>query len=197
SALAELPQLPGSARELAVVARSFDAGKSTLLTGRDADEAGLKARDLSRYSVILFSTHGLVSGELEGVAEPALVLSPPSAAGNDGLLTASEIALLRLSADWVILSACNTAAGGSGGSAAYSGLAQAFRFAGANALLVSHWPVRDDIASFLTIEAVRASQRGMRKDKALQHALRKLVSSRTIAKAAEPFAWAPFVLVAP
>ena len=67
---------------------------------------------------LLFPPHGLIAGELIGLAEPALVLTPPIEASelDDGLLTASEVAQLKLNADWVILSACNTAAGNKPGS---------------------------------------------------------------------------------
>ncbi len=81
-----------------------------------------------------FATHGLVAGQIRGAAEPALVLTPPAvaSAADDGLLTASEIArFLKLDADWVILSACNTAAGDSPGAEGLSGLAKAFFYAGA------------------------------------------------------------------
>ena len=89
------------------------------------------------------STRGLVAGELKGLPEPALVLTPPAegTAADDGLLTASEIARLDLNAEWVVLSACNTAAGGEPGAEGLSGLAKAFFYAGSRALLVSHWPV--------------------------------------------------------
>lgn len=113
----------------------------------------MKALDLSSTSVIAFATHGLLSGELSGLAEPALVLTPPDAASpdDDGLLTASEIAELRLSTDWVILSACNTAGtDGRPDAEGLSGLARAFLYAGARSILVSHWPVRDDAAARLT-----------------------------------------------
>src|SRR6185295_17935018 len=75
--------------------------------------------------------------------------------GDDGLLTASEVTGLKLDADWVILSACNTAAGDAGGEA-LSGLARAFFYAGARALLVSHWPVSSDAAVRLTTTAIAA-----------------------------------------
>src|SRR5262249_14920909 len=81
-------------------------------------------------------------------AEPALILTPPPRATDedDGLLTASEIAQLKLDADWVVLSACNTAAGESSkpGTEALSGLARAFFYAGVRALLVSHWAVNSE-----------------------------------------------------
>jgi CHAT domain-containing protein/tetratricopeptide (TPR) repeat protein len=194
-ALADLPVLPGSAAELDAVARAFGPAQARLLTGDQASEAGLRAMDLKPYSTILFATHGLVSGEMEGVTEPALVLARPRPGdGGDGLLTASEIATLRLDADWVILSACNTAAGDRVDAAAYSGLAQAFRYAGARALLLSHWPVRDDAASFVTVETIANARKGMRRDVALQQAMLKLMRTR-LPDAASPYIWAPYILV--
>jgi CHAT domain-containing protein len=82
------------------------------------------------------------------LAEPALVLSLPAKATtfDDGLLTSSEVAQLKLNADWVVLSACNTAAAGKPGAEALSGLARAFFYAGARALLVSHWAVESEPA---------------------------------------------------
>src|SRR5690606_35838135 len=102
-------------------------------------------------------THGLVSGELEGLTEPAIVLTQPEVASatDDGLLLASEVTTLRLDADWVILSACNTASSDGGGEA-LSGLARAFFYAGARALMVSHWPVNSDSAVRLASGAVSA-----------------------------------------
>ncbi len=195
-ALSQLPALPGSQAELQAMAHRFGMDHSTLLIGRDASEAALRDRDLSRYGVILFATHGLVSGEMEGVAEPALVLSPPAAdaLGDDGLLTASEVAAMRIGADWVILSACNTASGDSAAAPAYSGLAQAFRYAGAGSLLVSHWPVRDDASAFVTLETVKGAARGLPRAVALQRAMLKLIGSKRPG-GAQPYIWAPFILM--
>ena len=85
-------------------------------------------------------------GKLQGNSEPGLILTPPAEASeeDDGYLSASEIAGLKLDADWVILSACNTAAGGAQGAEALSGLARAFFYAQARALLVSHWEVNSE-----------------------------------------------------
>jgi hypothetical protein len=90
------------------------------------------------------------------LAEPALVLTPPAAPApdNDGLLTASKIATLKLNADWVVLSACNTAAGdGTSDAGGLSGLAKAFFYAGARSLLVSHWEVPSLATVALTTRA--------------------------------------------
>lgn len=196
ASLAELPPLPETRGEAESVAGLFDPGATTLLLGAAAQESALASPAIADADVLLFATHGLVAGEIEGMAEPALVLSPPSdEGGGDGLLTVSEIAALKLASDWVILSACNSAAGSAGGLPAFTGLAQAFRYAGAGTLLVSHWQVRDDIAAFITIETLRGYRQGLSKPAALQAAIRKLRASPDIAGAGEPFAWAPFVLL--
>ena len=92
-------------------------------------------------AALRYPRHG--GGEIEGTSEPGLILTPPKEQTDldDGYLSASEVAALKLDADWVILSACNTAAGGAEGAEALSGLARAFFYAGARAMLVSHWSV--------------------------------------------------------
>ena len=197
AALAELPRLPRSAAEAESIARFIGPDHSRLLLGADADEAHVRGGALEDASIILFATHGLVSGEIEGVAEPALVLSPPGPGsnGDDGLLTASEIADLQLDARWIVLSACNSASPGGAGLPAFTGIAQAFRHAGGDTLMVSHWQVRDDVAAFLTIETLKGYRAGLSKPKALQAAVRKLRGSSGIAGANQPFNWAPFILL--
>jgi CHAT domain-containing protein len=198
TALSQLPPLAQSRVEAETIAGFFGPARSRLLLGAEASEAGLRGAPLRDASVLLFATHGLISGEMEGVAEPALVLSPPESSadeGDDGLLTASEIAMLDLDADLVILSACNSAAGGLAGLPAFTGLAQAFRQAGTDLLMVSHWPVRDDVAAYLSIETLKAAREGLSRPQALRAAIMKLRAERTIAGADEPHAWAPFVLL--
>src|SRR5262249_10263497 len=117
--------------------------------GRNATEANVNRLPLADYRVVYFATHGLVAGDVEGLGEPSLALTLPNGATelDDGLLTASEVAQLRLNADWVVLSACNTAAGGKPGAEALSGLARALFYAGARALLVSHWRIDSKAAA--------------------------------------------------
>ena len=135
------PPLPETADELCAVARDLHAGANAVQLGRHAAEAEVKrfSKDgaLARYRVLHFATHGAMVGEVVGSSEPGLVLTPPEKATgvDDGYLSASEIALLKLDADLVILSACNTAAGGAEGSETLSGLARSFFYAGARALV--------------------------------------------------------------
>ena len=103
--------------------------------------------------MLAFATHGVMAGEISGLNEPGLVLTPPEKPSeeDDGFLAASEIATLDLNADWVLLSACNTAAAdGAPGAEGFSGLARAFFYAGARTLLVSHWSVYSTAAVALT-----------------------------------------------
>lgn len=167
-----------------------------LFIGAEANEAAVRREETSRADIIVLATHGIVAGEIEGIAEPALVLSPGTTQNDDGVLTASEIAQLDMRAEWIILSSCDSAAGMGGGLPAFSGLAQAFRQAGAKDLLVSHWKVRDDIAAFVSAQTVRNYRSGMSKTEALREAIRQLRTESGIEGADTPFAWAPFVLIA-
>lgn len=193
--LHDLPALPRAAGELRMMARML-GGTATMLIGASATEANVKAAALDR-GIIAIATHGLAANDVGGLSEPALVLTTPTHphGDDDGLLTASEIAALKIDADWVILSACNTAGGSGAGSPAYSGLASAFLAAGARALLVSQWPVRDDAAATLTVATLRGYQAGLSRDEALARAMRALMRDKTIPGAANPAIWAPFVLV--
>jgi CHAT domain-containing protein len=138
-----------------------------------------------------------MAGDFKGYAEPGLVLTPPMAATaqDDGLLTASEVTQLKLNSDWVILSACNTAAGESRGAEGLSGLAKAFFYAGARSLLVSHWSVHSKSATALTTKTMHHVTEGMDKAKALQQAQLDMLNEAGNSNLSHPAFWAPFVLV--
>ncbi len=200
AAVRNLPSLPQTGPELRRLASTLGADEDSLLLADRATEQAVRELDLSTTSVIAFATHGLLSGDLRGLAEPALVLTPPDAVSveDDGLLTASEIAKLRLSADWVILSACNTAGGdGRPDAEGLSGLARAFLYAGARSILVSHWPVRDDAAAKLTtgtLEVVKTDP-AVARSEALRLAMIAVMEDAHDPTLAHPSAWAPFVIV--
>lgn len=201
SLVRQLDPLPESRQELQRIARSLKADPKSIFVRGQATEKRLKSLDLSRYRVIAFATHGLMAGQFDGYGEPALVLTPPPVGNDldDGLLAASEVAQLRLNADWVILSACNTAApDGTPGAEGLSGLARAFFYAGSRALLVSHWPVVSDASVRLTTGAIEAlaSEPGIGRAEALQRAMLALLDDPKLpAEYSHPAVWAPFSLV--
>lgn len=184
------------------VAKAMKAGEDDIYLGPRATESNIKAMSssgaLATYAVVNFATHGAIAGEVSPNAEPGLVLTPPDAATdeNDGYLSASEVAGLKLDADWVILSACNTAAGGAKEVEALSGLARAFFYAGARTMLVSHWSVREDAAVALTVGALSATaaDRRLGRAGAMQQAMISLADSDDPIMA-HPTHWAPFVVV--
>ena len=197
-----LEPLPETVGELCEVARSLNAAAPAIVLGADATETTLKSLNaqnrLADFRIVQFATHGLVTGELEGLAEPALVLTPPGLADetDDGLLTASEAAQLKLDADWVILSACNTAASGTGNAEALSGLVRAFFYAGARAVMVSHWPVNSQAAVELTTTTFSELEADpdIGRAEALRRAMVSLLDSGVPQKQV-PSYWAPFVVV--
>ena len=194
--------LPETADELCDVAKAMGAAEADILLGARAREGEIKRLSdkgaLRKYRIVHFATHGALAGEVSGSAEPGLLLTPPQVGteADDGYLSASEIAALKLDANWVILSACNTAAGDAKGAEALSGLARAFFYAGARALLVSHWYV-DSVATVALIKGafaqLTANPKLGRAD-ALRRAMLALVDKGSVATA-HPAAWAPFVVI--
>ena len=200
AALRKLARLPGTRRELEAMRQTLGAAQSSLRMEAAMTEAAIRSADLSRTRILHMATHGLTAGESGARAEPGLVFTPPAKASNedDGYLAASEVLALDLtSTDWVILSACNTAASsGNPGETGLSGLARAFFYAGAPSLLASHWPVDDAVAAQLTVDVVRrAQQSGTSKAQALQASMQAIRNDPAHPEWAHPAAWAPFALV--
>jgi CHAT domain-containing protein len=197
-AVRELTPLPDTADELKAIAKVLGAPADAVNLREAASETNVKQAPLSEYRVVQFATHGLVAGDLSGLAEPALVLTPPNepTEADDGLLSASEIATLRLNADWVVLSACNTAAGGAPNAEALSGLGRAFIYAGARSLLVSHWAVYSDATVKLITGAVDEMARDARVGRAegMRRSMLALIDKGS-EEEAHPAFWAPFVVV--
>jgi CHAT domain-containing protein len=203
SALRHLTPLYDTADELKGIAASLGASANELILGANASETAVKSLSgggrLAEYRVIAFATHGLVAGDIKGLAEPALALTVPDepTEADDGLLMASEVATLKLNADWVILSACNTAAGDKPGAEALSGLARAFFYAGARGLLVSHWPVKSSAAVKLTTTAIAElkAHPEIGRAEALRRAMLALMGDKSDPANAHPAIWAPFMVV--
>ncbi len=205
--LAMLPRLPDTADELKSIALALQADPSKVLNlGKDANEKVVKTMDLSGFKVLAFATHGLVPGELDGLTQPALALSSPDVTGQggDGLLTMEEILSLKLDADWVVLSACNTGAGAGAGAEAASGLGRAFFYAGTRALLVTNWSVHSQSARELVTDLFKrqADDPRLTRGEALRQAMMALADGpgyvaggKTEFAYAHPLFWAPYTII--
>jgi CHAT domain-containing protein len=206
--LAMLPRLPDTAEELKSIALALQADPSKVVNlGAQANEQTVKTLDLSGLKVLAFATHGLVPGELNGLTQPALALSSPAVTGNegDGLLTMEEILGLKLDADWVVLSACNTGAGAGAGAEAASGLGRAFFYAGTRALLVTNWSVHSQSARELVTDLFRRQAQAPKRSRgeALRQAMMALVDGpgyfgadgKTEFAYAHPLFWAPYSMI--
>ena len=206
--LALLPGLPDTADELKSIALALNADPTAVLKlGIAANEKVVKTTDLSRFKIIVFATHGLVPGDLNGLTQPALALTAPDIAGveGDGLLTMEEILTLKLDADWVVLSACNTGTGAGAGAEAASGLGRAFFYAGTRALLVTNWSVHSQSARELTTDLFRrqAADARLNRGEALREAMMALVdgagftdaSGKTLFTYAHPLFWSPYTII--
>jgi CHAT domain-containing protein len=204
--LALLPRLPDTSQEIEEIAKAMGAGDGDIYLHQRASVKQVMSTDLSNRKVVMFATHGLVPGELNGLTQPALALSSPEVTGDkdDGLLTMDKVLTLKLDADWVVLSACNTAAGEGAGSEAVSGLGRAFFFAGAKGLLVSNWPVDSVAARNLMTDLFKRQQQTQNTSKAelLRQAMLNQIDQGGVKEGnnmkyayAHPLFWAPFVVV--
>ena len=190
--------LPETRYALYAMADILQADQADVHLQEEASEAGVKRLDLSDYRVIAFATHGFMADDFKGLAESALVFTPPrrGTEQDDGLLTASEIAQLKLNADLVILTATSTAAAdGTPDAEGVSGLARAFFHAGDRAMLATHWAVPSDATLKLVTRTLRERNRGVGNAEALRRAMLPLMNGEDRLNYAHPSYWAPFMVV--
>jgi CHAT domain-containing protein len=203
-----LPRLPDTRLELIAMARALEVDPSkALYLGKAANEHNVETMDLSRFRIVAFATHGLVPGDLDGLTQPALALTAPQIAGveGDGLLTLDKILPLKLDADWVVLSACNTAGGAAAGAEAASGLGRAFFYAGTRALLVTNWSVHSASARALITDLFRrqSADPQLTRAQVLRQAMMAMLdgpgfeddSGKTLFTYAHPLFWAPYSII--
>jgi CHAT domain-containing protein len=199
--LAGLPRLDGTQSELGLASRVFGAPAQDEVTGPAFTVQAVKATRLADFRIIHFATHALLPAEIACQEEPAIVTSAPDGAedAHGALLTTGDIAGLKLNADTVILSACNS--GGPGGTSAgesLAGLARSFFYAGARSLLVTHWSVEDQFATYLVAKTLDTFKQhpadGLAA--ALRQAQLTFLGRADIdANLKHPYYWAPFALV--
>ena len=200
---AGLPPLPFAVRELTAARLLTGAPVQDALLGTAFTKPRVLGTDLRPFRVLHFATHALLPTDLRCQTEPAIVTSgvPGAPDARAALLGASDIAGMQLDADVVILSACNS--GGPNGATSgesLSGLARAFFYAGARALMVTHWSVNDTATALLVAGTLKRLQEGGPQGlagafRASQQAMLADAGTKLPAAIAHPFYWAPFALV--
>jgi len=209
ASLEHLNRLPETAEEIRQIAAVLEADeKQDIYLAEKASEHNVKTAGLKDRKVIVFASHALLPGDLDGLDQAAIALSSPSVVGgeDDGLLTLEEISRLQLNADCVVLSACTTGTSDETGAEAINGLGQVFLYAGTKSVFVSLWPVETTSAKQLTTGFFqnRKKYKDHPMGKALQEsmlniidhqALRDKESGKVISSYAHPLFWAPFILV--
>ncbi len=196
---------PIPADELRQAAQAVGISGSELVTGAAFTDDAVKARgDLDHFRILHFATHGLVTPPRAGCpARPALLTSFAPKAGSDGLLQFGEIFDLRLNADMVILSACDTAgaagaettraAGLSGSGGALDGLVRAFIGAGSRSVIASHWPAPEE---YRATERLMSGLFAAAPDEPVAQALRRAqLRLMDDAETSHPFYWSGFAII--
>jgi CHAT domain-containing protein/tetratricopeptide (TPR) repeat protein len=198
----DIPALPETRDELLAIANILQADNShDLRLGSQASKASVlessKTGELQKKKVVVFATHGLMAGDLPHLTQPALALASTGNEDTDplgALLTLDEVLNLKLNADWVILSACNTAAADGKADEALSGLARGFFYAGSRSLLVTHWAVESASAKELTTNTMKnyMANPTQRKAESLRQAMLTVMAKPQFQ---HPAYWAPYALV--
>jgi CHAT domain-containing protein len=190
--IAKYPRLDFSRKEIETIAAFFNAGSSDICLRNNATEENFKLKkDLDKFNYIHFATHGLINEEKPDLS--ALVLTSNRGSGEDGLLQATEIFKLKLNADLVVLSACQTGLGKLVRGEGMVGLTRAFMYAGTPSVVVSLWSVSDMSTAALMGEFYKnLIKNKLSKTASLRNAQLALINDP---KYAHPFFWAPFVLI--
>lgn len=197
-AVAMLGPLPLSGPEVRLAGRRLNSEDAVRL-GPAFTRTAVMQGGLDRYRIVHFAAHALLPTELACLNQPAILASTPTSGEARGaLITAEDVVGMRLNADMVVLSACNTA-GPDGKSAgeAFSGLARAFFFAGTRGLIATHWSVADESTALMMLNTVLAVANGQAGPAALRAQQLGMVSEAGQGELpdrwAHPFYWAPFV----
>jgi CHAT domain-containing protein len=185
---AEFTDLPSSYAELRAAAAAVGKRGKKILTGYEATEAAVKAADLHQYSTIHLAVHGVADPAFPDRAAVVLLSDPGT--GEDGFLHAPEIARLKLNADLVILSACDTAAGPLQGQEGIATLSRAFLVAGARSVVSTLWQIDDNASLFLMRHLYAQLAAKKRPEEGLRAA--KLAFIRKFGPGALPHLWAGF-----
>lgn len=198
-AIRQLRSLPETRDEANKIASLFPSERTDVFSRETATKRQLRSLDLREYRIIHFATHALIAGELDGIAEPGLVLTPGNSNNrfNDGYLSLSEVYGLNLNADLVVLSACNTTAASSrGAERGLSGLANGFFFAGAKTVIASQWEVASVQAVPLMTSAIDALVKDqLSASHGLHRSIQKYFADPSMERFLHPSFWAVFIVI--
>ena len=194
--LASLPVLPLAEGEVALTAKQLGVGPAGTRLGRAFSKTAVLKGQLDRYKIVHLAAHALLPSELRCLQQPVILTGQGT--GPEAMITAADLAAIKLDADMVVLSACNTA-GPDGKSAgeAFSGLARSFFTAGTRGLMASHWSVADESTTLMMINVLAAVGKGRSAAEVLRTAQLEMLEGagkgQDPAEWAHPFFWAPFV----
>jgi CHAT domain-containing protein len=200
---AMLPALPETKTEAQAVARALRASaQNDVVAGSRATRSSVisasESGALAQKGVVMFATHGLAPAQVPGLFQPALAMAREPGSTQPSLLQLDDVVGLRMNADWVLLSACNTASADRAGGDSMSGLARGFFFAGARSLLVTHWEVESESAAAITTKTMEryAANTRLTRAQALQQTAIELIEARqTPPDWAHPAFWSAYALV--
>ena len=187
--------LPATETETEAIFKIYDEKnlKAKVLLHNNATEQFVKSGELAKYKALHFATHGFVNSERPELS--GLLLAQDTTGGEDGVLYSGEIYNLKLNADLVVLSACETGLGQIQKGEGIIGLTRALLYAGAKNIIVSLWQVEDESTSDLMVDFYKNSIESKGKvlySEALRNAKLKMINE---GKYAHPLYWSPFILI--
>ncbi|WP_077002664.1 CHAT domain-containing protein [Variovorax sp. KK3] len=191
-----LAPLPETLDEVRAIGVALNAPEQSIVHGPAAARSTVLKQDFSNARVVAFATHGLLPGELPGLFKPGLAMSYEGQGLDDSLLTIDDIIALRLNADWVVLSACNTGTTSGAAGDTMSALSRGFFASGARTLLVTQWAVESESATQLTIGLFKAyaADPALSKAQALARVQRDMMAGKLGEGYAHPYFWAPYFI---
>lgn len=197
----DLGRIPDTGLELSSMAQLYEAKRISLYLGDDASEKSLRSVNLRQFSTIAFATHGVLPGEIGDNVEAGLIFTPGSEndESNDGFLGASDISLLKLNADFIVLSACNTGVPDMmpGRMPSSYGLSKPFFHAGARSILATLWSIDSEATSLLTTSILRNYEQSTTKNRAaaLRNSILKMIEYSSNLEFSNPYFWGAFILI--
>ena len=191
---AAMPALPETRHEIISIAKALGADvEQSAFFGPSASRAQVMKSNPLEHRVVAFATHGLRAGDMEMLSQPALAMAVTQNPNEAPFLTLDDVLKLKVAAELVVLSACNTASDDGANEEAISGLGRGFFFAGARSLLLTHWAVETRsaqalVTNFFTQDKVSRAER-------LRNAQLQMIKGAVDQRYRHPAFWAPYALV--